>query len=133
MTGPYPTPVEHGDIIQSHHDDMKLVAIESPFAGNVAENIAYAKACLKDSMARGEAPLASHLLYPQVLDDQDADERRLGIECGYAWAKHASLIVFYTDLGWSRGMLAAKEFAQRLLIETEERSIKAGRAVTMLR
>jgi len=42
---------------------MKKVIIESPYAGNIEQNIKYRlRACLKDSLTRGEAPLASHLL-----------------------------------------------------------------------
>ena len=50
---------------------MKLVILESPFAGDVKRNTAYARAALRDSLLRGEAPIASHLLYTQdgVLDD----------------------------------------------------------------
>ena len=36
--------------------------LESPYAGDVAANVAYARRCLADSVARGEAPLATHLL-----------------------------------------------------------------------
>ena len=64
----------------------EIVIIESPFKGNTpaeeAENIAYAKEAMRDSLYRGEAPFASHLLYPQMLDDADEDERRMGIEAG---------------------------------------------------
>ena len=50
---------------------MKKVIIESPFAGDTETNIKYARECLRDSIFRGEAPLASHVLYTQdgVLDD----------------------------------------------------------------
>ena len=56
---------------------MKKVIIESPYAENIERNIKYARACLKDSLNRNEAPLASHLLYTQdgVLDDGIKAER----------------------------------------------------------
>jgi hypothetical protein len=44
---------------------MKLVIIESPYAGEVEANVAYARACMRDSLGHGEAPIASHLLYTQ--------------------------------------------------------------------
>lgn len=90
---------------------MKLVIIESPYAGEVERNLAYVRACMRDALARGEAPFASHALYtqPGVLDDLNPIERKLGIEAGFAWGEHAHLHVFYTDLGWSRGMRAAWE------------------------
>ena len=66
---------------------MRPVVLESPYAGNVEENVAYARAAIRDSLLRGEAPIASHLLYtqPGILKDDVPDERQLGIEAGLAW------------------------------------------------
>ena len=98
---------------------MKLVIIESPYAGKsrwkivralrTAENVEFARACLRDSLRRGEAPIASHLLYTQrgVLRDSIPAERAQGIAAGLAWARVADFQAFYTDFGWSSGMLAA--------------------------
>ena len=93
---------------------MKLVILESPYAGNVRRNLRYARACLRDSLRRGECPLASHLLYTQegVLDDNLPEERALGIEAGLAWGRVAEATVVYTDLGWSKGMLFGVERAR---------------------
>ena len=44
---------------------MRLVILESPYAGDVAANVKYARRCVRDSLSRGEAPIASHLLYTQ--------------------------------------------------------------------
>ena len=84
----------------------KLVVIESPFAGNVKENIKYARACMKDCLLRGEFPFASHLLYTQqgILDDDNPEERKLGIEAGFQWGDHADIVVVYTDRGTTKGM-----------------------------
>ncbi|MFE5288119.1 hypothetical protein ACFRAQ_24390 [Nocardia sp. NPDC056611] len=68
-----------------------LVIIESPYAGDVEANLAYARAALLDSLNRGEYPFASHLLYTQVLTDADADQRSHGIAAGLAWGAHACL------------------------------------------
>jgi len=85
---------------------MKLVIVESPFAGEVERNLAYARAAIADCFKRGEYPFASHLLYTQegVLDDADPRQRRLGIEAGLAWGSRAHLTAVYTDFGISRGM-----------------------------
>ena len=89
---------------------MKLVIIESPFAATTTEqaarHIAYARAALRDSLLRGEAPFASHLLYtqPGVLDDKDELERFVGIEAGLAWGPEADMVAVYEDLGVSHGM-----------------------------
>ena len=34
---------------------MRLVILESPYAGDIERNVAYARACLRDSLLRGEA------------------------------------------------------------------------------
>lgn len=89
----------------------KPVVIESPFAGETIlerqANELYALRALDDSLARDEAPFASHLLYPRVLDDNDAAQRRQGIEGQLAWIDLARSIVVYIDRGLSPGMIAA--------------------------
>jgi hypothetical protein len=72
---------------------------------------------------RGESPYASHGLLPGALDEDKAEERQLGIQAGYAWWSAASLIVFYTDYGWSTGMEAAADRAivMEKGMNTEER------------
>lgn len=103
---------------------MQLVILESPYAGDTVGNILYARRALRDSLLRGEAPIASHLLYTQrgVLDDGLPAERRLGIAAGLAWRAVAQLKVFYTDRGWSTGMLAA---LHQCLLEGRSYAIRA--------
>lgn len=106
---------------------MMLVILESPFAApsytEVALNIAYARACMRDCLMRGEAPYASHLLYtqPGVLDDEVPEERALGIEAGLRWGKMASKSVVYVDRGVSRGMRMGIERAEAEGREVEYR------------
>lgn len=85
---------------------MRLVIVESPFAGDIDANIIYARACIRDCLLRSEAPIASHLLYtqPGVLDDHVPEERQHGIDAGLAWVKVAEASVVYVDRGISRGM-----------------------------
>jgi hypothetical protein len=85
---------------------MRRVVIESPYAGDVARNVAYARRCVLDCLRRGEAPYASHLFFTQegLLDDLRPEERQLGIEAGLAWGEGADLVAFYLDLGVSSGM-----------------------------
>lgn len=84
----------------------RLVILESPYAGNVEQNLSYMRKCLRDSLLRGEAPIASHGLYtqPGVLDDNNPIERIVGIDAGLAWREVADASVVYTDLGVSKGM-----------------------------
>lgn len=85
---------------------MRTVVIESPLAGDVAGNRAYAKRCVLDCLSRSEAPYASHLFFdqPGILDDLVPEQRKLGIEAGFAWGASASLVAIYVDRGISRGM-----------------------------
>jgi hypothetical protein len=109
---------------------MRLVIIESPFAGaTLAEeldNIAYARAAVRDSLGRGEAPIASHLLYTQrgILDDNIPSERQWGIDAGLAWRAVAQGSVVYTDRGISKGMEYGIAAAKEAGIPVEYRSIK---------
>jgi hypothetical protein len=100
-----PAPRQLVDITLAH-----LVIIESPFAGQLTRNIAYARQAMRDSLLRGEHPIASHLLYPQpgILDDNDPEDRKRGIGAGLAWRKAAQKAVFYTGRGWSLGMREAQ-------------------------
>lgn len=101
---------------------MRRVILESPYAGNIKRNREYARKALRHSLTCGEAPIASHLLYPQpgVLNEMIREERELGIAAGLAWLKYAEAMVAYTDYGISPGMHAAMSRAalEGLLIET---------------
>lgn len=105
-----------------------LTIIETPYSGDVEANTAYARACLLDSLRRGEAPIASHLLHTQVLDDMQPDERSLGIEAGLAWYRVATKCVVYTDRGISGGMKMGISRAEQHGVAIEYRSIEARAA-----
>jgi hypothetical protein len=103
----------------------RLVIIESPYAGNVTANVEYARQCVRDSLLRGEAPIASHLLYtqPGILDDDIPDDRQAGIDAGLAWRKVADATVVYADLGISKGMEYGIKAAQESGLPVEYRSL----------
>lgn len=104
---------------------MIRVILESPYAGDIDRNIKYARMCVRDSILRGESPIASHLLYTQdgILNDEIPEERRLGIDAGLAWKCVAEKHVFYIDYGYSNGMIYAKEYANKNNIPIEERKL----------
>jgi hypothetical protein len=107
---------------------MRRVILESPYAGDVANNIVYARACVRDALLRGEAPLASHLLYTQlsILDDNDLRERAHGINAGHAWMHLADAVVVYIDRGISEGMAAGIRLAEFNRMPIEYRSGVVG-------
>lgn len=104
---------------------MRLVIIESPYAGDVAANESYARRCVRDSLGRGEAPIASHLLYtqPGILDDLIPQERQWGIDAGLAWRRVAEASVVYTDRGISKGMEYGIAAAEAAGVPVEYRSL----------
>lgn len=106
---------------------MRLVILESPYAGDVERNVAYARRCVRDSLLRGEAPIASHLLYTQsgVLDDRVPSERQQGIDAGLSWRAVAQASVVYTDLGISRGMKYGIAAAEQAGLPVEYRTLPA--------
>ena len=113
--------------------DMRLVIVESPFAGDVEKNVEYARAAVRDCLLRGEAPIASHLLYTQsgILDDDKRDERQLGIDAGLAWRVVSDGTVVYDDLGISRGMRYGIDKAKASGKSVEFRSLGEWRTQKM--
>ncbi len=81
-----------------------LVIIESPYAGNLFEHTHYARRALLHSIQSGEVPIASHLLYTQVLNDNKAGERELGMSLGFEWLRAAKYVAVYEDYGITKGM-----------------------------
>lgn len=102
---------------------IRRVIVESPYAGDIEQNVQYARLAMRDCLERGEAPYASHLLYTQVLDDTVPAEREQGIAAGLAWQPVADVVVVYTDLGITFGMQRAIDQA---CVPVEYRSLRDG-------
>ncbi len=85
-------------------NNKPIVIIESPYAGDFKRNEDYARRCMKDSLSRGEAPFISHLLYTQVLNDTIPEDRKLGMEAGFAFIGKSDFTAVYEDYGISGGM-----------------------------
>lgn len=117
--------IECDDWLREKFTGHRLVIIESPFAGDVEKNTRYARACVRDSLLRGEAPIASHLLYTQegILNDDVPEERQHGIDAGLAWRTVAQASVVYTDLGISKGMEYGIKAAQDARMPVEYRTL----------
>lgn len=121
--------LSHEILEKIEKDELTHVLIESPLAAPDIEgwvrNKKFARACLRDSLGRGEAPYASHLLYAQegLLNDDIAEERALGIHAGLVWGKLATKSIVYTDLGISSGMERGIKRAQSEGREVEYRTL----------
>lgn len=110
----YPDPTAAEAIENVTREEMRkerkpCVFICSPYAGDVTLNIEKAKRYLRFAVDEGAIPFAPHLLYPQVLKDENPVERELGLFFGIVWlGKCDELWVFGSTI--STGM--AKEIAK---------------------
>ena len=100
-----------------------VVIIESPYAGDVARNVMYARSALADSILRDECPIAGHLLYTQVLDDTIPAMREQGIALHMRWLDFVDLMAVYVDFGISPGMQRAIDVARARRIPITFRTI----------
>jgi len=106
---------------------IRAVIVESPFAGDVQGNLEYLFMVFSDCVLRGESPYASHAILTTCLNDLDRGHRALGLLLGEAWRPRADLTAFYTDRGWSEGMLRAKRICEQDGLPFEERQLaRAG-------
>ena len=93
----------------------KKIYVASKYAGNVTENVERAIRCCRYVIDRGFMPIASHLLYPPILNDAIPRERELGIKFGLALLALCSEIWVFTDRGKiSFGMEREMKEARRL-------------------
>ena len=68
----------------------ELTYIISPYAGDIEANVAFAICCCRTAIQQGHTPIAVHLLYPQILDDQKPAEREIGLELGLNILRHCA-------------------------------------------
>jgi hypothetical protein len=116
---------------------MIPVVLESPYGTNpdgsradaatVAKNVRYLHGCILHSLSLGEAPFASHGLYPGPLNDAKPEERKQGIEAGFALgrvlAAAGAVRAFYVDEGMTPGMRLALPEAERIGQAVEFRTL----------
>lgn len=104
---------------------MRPVVLESPYAGDIEQNTFYARRAVRDCLLRGDAPIASHLLFPQpgILDEDIEAERNWGISAGHVWIPLASALVIYQDYGVSKGMNWGMAVARKAGVPVEYRNI----------
>ncbi len=114
---------------------MSVVMIESPYSGDIDRNIRYLALCGFDAgVLHDECAYASHgwmTQHPQakgffVSDYEkkwDVLTRDQAIGISQRMRKRADKTVFYTDLGWSSGMKAAKAYCEQNGLPFEERTV----------
>lgn len=102
-------PLVKGGSLLSHEEIEyagKVFVLESPYAGDVAENVTYAHEVARRVLVEGGIPWASHLHFPGILDDDDPEERIQGIFAGFEIGRRAAdAALFAVDRGISTGMV----------------------------
>jgi len=94
-----------------------LVYVASPFAGDTEYNTVMARKYCRFAVTQGCIPIAPHLLYPQILEEDNPDEREMGIS-------FALTLLELCDVLWvfggtvSKGMAREIEKADKLGIPT---------------
>lgn len=64
--------------------NRRKVYVASAYAGDIPANTAAAVLYCRHVIDKGYMPIASHLLYPQILDDSVPEQRDLGLLFGLA-------------------------------------------------
>ncbi|MEI6283379.1 MAG: hypothetical protein WCP82_11815 [Alphaproteobacteria bacterium] len=102
-----------------------LVIIEAPYAQSPERMLEYLRACIVDSLRRGESPITSvgTFVTTGALDDLKTAERKEGIEAGLEWYRVAEACVAYVDFGISAGMQQGMYRAQEHGVPIEVREI----------
>ena len=123
---------------------VSMVFLESPYSkmksstesvdDAILRNIRYLQWCGVDSTARDEMPVASHMAMPMhplcethwvsdYIPQYDLLTRKGAIARAQVLRAACAKTVFYTDRGWSPGMLKAKQYCLDNGIEIEERVV----------
>jgi nucleoside 2-deoxyribosyltransferase len=92
---------------------MKLAYICSPYRGDIERNIEYAKELTLLAIKQGYAPITPHLYLTQVLDDNNEEQRKAGMEIALELLKKCDVVVVGTRYGVSQGMARELDFALR--------------------
>lgn len=94
------------------HQYRPIVYICSPFSGDVRENKRRARSYSRYAVKKGYLPITPHLLYPQFLDDENPDEREVGMYMGLIlMTKCVEVWVFGKER--SQGMQREIKYAKR--------------------
>lgn len=98
--------------VRKHKEWRPIVYICSPYAGDTVRNILAAQKYCKFAVTSGYIPFASHLLYPQFLNDDDPEERKLGLFFGNVFMDKCDEIWLFGS-SYSAGMQTEYDRAVR--------------------
>lgn len=109
---------EYRQLQKQHYADKnrRKVYVASRYAGNVEANVKAATRYCRLVIDRGYMPIASHLLYPQILRDDDPAERELGMLFGLALLRDCDEVWVFGEVspGVAREIEEAKRLQKRI-------------------
>lgn len=115
------------DVLHVIRQPKKAAVIITPFAAEDYSKAAavkrYGDRCIKDSVQRGESPVASHLFYYDVLNVKNPIERDIGLLSQLTWIPKCDIVVVYVDFGITPAMRVAINVAQLKSKKLEFRTI----------
>lgn len=96
--------------------NRRKIYVASRYAGDVERNTAFAVNCCRRVIEDGCMPIASHLLYPQMLDDNNPDEREMGLMFGLALLAVCDEVWVFGEVsaGVAREVAEAKRLKKRI-------------------
>ena len=101
--------------------NRRKIYVVSKYAGDVATNKENAVRFCRYVIDRGNIPVASHLLYPQILNDSSPHEREMGLMFGLALLALCDEVWIFTENGEiSSGMKREIEEATQLGIPVRQ-------------
>ncbi len=92
--------------------NRRKIYVASRYAGDVDANVKVAIGYCRLVIDKGYMPIASHLLYPQILNDNDPEERELGLMFGLALLRECDEVWVFGEV--SPGVSREIEEARRL-------------------
>ena len=97
---------------RSAYQKIKKIYVASKYAGDVDVNTNAAIGYCRYVIDQGFMPVASHLIYPQVLNDDNPSERNLGLRFGLALLSVCDEVWVFGEV--SSGVAKEIEVAKRL-------------------
>lgn len=94
------------------YQKIKKIYVASKYAGDVEVNTNAAIGYCRKVVDQGYMPVASHLIYPQILNDDNPSERNLGLRFGLALLSICDEVWVFGEV--SSGVAKEIEVAKRL-------------------
>lgn len=112
---------------------MKRIYVCSPYKGQtlneITENKQYAATLTRACLVSGNIPVTPHLYLTAALDDNNVQERQIGLNAGIELLKTCDEIIIGADKGISAGMRAEIEIAVECKIPMSLASTKSGNVI----